>query len=832
MTADAEDLAARGVALANAGRYTMAQKVLKDAWETAAAAGDDDLTARIEGTTAYVIARTGGVEAGLDLCRRARERAGVGETTRAILAGQMGALELERGALASAVDWLTQGIEGLAGADGQAVRSANVRMNRSIALMQQGALDAAVADLQWAEAVFRSEGRHVEASLTVHNRGYVAMLAGDLVEALRVMGSVREPIDDTSDVWAGINELDHAEVLREAGLVTEAERSLEAVARTFGRARAPGERARAEYQLARSLLNHDPARAAEVAAASARRYRRLGSDAWAARAEGLHLRARLARGRIDRSGARPTAGRRPPRTLVDEVVRRLRRIGFDHDATALRLAQVLGDVRRDGSSPSRAPRVGPEAPLEVQVLAHEVAAERARAAGREHQARRRAAAGIDLLERSLQRGASLEQQGPIGMQGLGLIGIGLTSAVTSRDPAVVFEWSERSRHLNAQVVPLRPPRDPEVAAHLAEIRRLRLADPGSDAAADARAASLLDRARAQLWAGAASDDTHARVGLDHARERLADGDALFCYVFDGKRLVALVVTATSVRLVDLDWARVSALLDGLRADLDVSASVRNAPMARIVQESLSERLADLSRALVEPLAASVPGVGRIVVTVPGVLAGLPWAMLPALRGVPLTIASSVSRWVADTSVPRAHPLRAAFAAGPYVARAGEEVTRGAAAWKRPITLRGDTATVAAVTDAASRSDVLHVAAHGRHAADNPLFSGIELADGTLFGYDVDLIPDVPTTVILSACEVGRSSVRWGEEAVGMTRVWLHAGARCVMAAPVVVADDAACELLSAVHAGLAAGDAPANALARAQESTGIVAPFHAHGDGF
>ena len=142
------------------------------------------------------------------------------------------------------------------------------------------------------------------------------------------------------------------------------------------------------------------------------------------------------------------------------------------------------------------------------------------------------------------------------------------------------------------------------------------------------------------------------------------------------------------------------------------------------------------------------------------------------------------------------------------------------------------ATVADVTALASRVDVLHVAAHGRHAADNPMFSGLELADGALFGYDIDLIPRVPDTVVLSACEVGRSSVRWGEEALGMTRIWLHAGTRSVIAAPVVVADDNACELLGAVHEGLAAGTAPSVALAEASERTGIVAPFQVHGAGF
>jgi len=147
-------------------------------------------------------------------------------------------------------------------------------------------------------------------------------------------------------------------------------------------------------------------------------------------------------------------------------------------------------------------------------------------------------------------------------------------------------------------------------------------------------------------------------------------------------------------------------------------------------------------------------------------------------------------------------------------------------------VRGASATVDAVADLAAASSVLHIAAHGRHASDNPLFSGLELADGALFGYDIDRIPRLPDTVVLSACEVGRSSVRWGEEALGMTRTWLHAGTRCVIAAPVVVADDVACELLGGVHAGLAAGESPAEALAAASARTGLVTPFECHGSGF
>jgi CHAT domain-containing protein len=130
-------------------------------------------------------------------------------------------------------------------------------------------------------------------------------------------------------------------------------------------------------------------------------------------------------------------------------------------------------------------------------------------------------------------------------------------------------------------------------------------------------------------------------------------------------------------------------------------------------------------------------------------------------------------------------------------------------------LVGSEATAAAVSDLAGRVDVLHVAAHGRHSAENPLFSGLELVDGPWFGYDIDQLTDVPDVVLLSACEVGRSSVRWGEELIGMTAAWLHAGARCVVASPAAVNDAAAHDVLVAMHRGLAAGLDPAAALAEA-----------------
>ncbi|MDF2554517.1 MAG: hypothetical protein K0R60_412 [Microbacterium sp.] len=829
MGATGAQLYERGWHLATRGRFVEARRALATGAARAEDEGDVELGARIAGTTAYVLARLGDVDGGERLCLEALGRKGLSDAAIAQLHGQLGSLALERGLLDEAAGWLDKSIRGLSD---QPVRQANMRMNRSLVDMQRGRLPSAMADLLAAEEAYRAAGMITEADLAVHNRGYTSMLAGDLVSALRTMQSVREPLDDESEMWAAVNELDRAEVLREAGLVTEAERSLSAVSAAFGRHRAPRDRATADYHLARSLLSHDPERAAVVATASARRFGAIGSTGWAVRAEAIGLRARLAVGRIDRTGSPVRLTRRlPSPEKVEQVADALREHGFGTEAEALRLTEALARVRMGRRVPVPVVRVGRRTPLEVGLLAHEMRAAQAAASGREADARRHAAAGLDLLDRTRRAVGSLDLQVSAAMRGAGLITTGLTSALRSGSHAAVFEWSERARAQSGSFVPLRPPPDPELAADLAELRVLRTAHADGEWLLTPRAALLSDRARQRQWSQTAAGELRARVPLGDATAELGEGDLLLTYVFDGIRLAALAVSRGRSELVELDWSAARSALGGLRADLDMAATLVEGPMAMVVRRGLQDRLNTLSSILCAPIGA-LARAERILITAPGVLAGVPWTMLPATRHRPVSIAQSVAAWIRERSRDVPAPATAGFATGPRVARGDEEVSSASAAWGRTEVLAGDDATVATVTALASRVDVLHIAAHGRHAVDNPMFSGLELADGTLFGYDIDLIPDVPDTVVLSACEVGRSSVRWGEEAVGMTRVWLHAGARSVVAAPVVVADDEACELLAAMHEGLAAGAAPSEALAAASERTGIVAPFQVHGAGF
>ena len=96
-------------------------------------------------------------------------------------------------------------------------------------------------------------------------------------------------------------------------------------------------------------------------------------------------------------------------------------------------------------------------------------------------------------------------------------GPGLHSAVRSGRPDVIFEWSERARHLSLQVVPLRPPPDETLADDLAELRMLRADDDRW--LANPRAAELQARARERQWSATGSAAVHERASLERGAGR-------------------------------------------------------------------------------------------------------------------------------------------------------------------------------------------------------------------------------------------------------------------------------------------------------------------------
>ena len=129
--------------------------------------------------------------------------------------------------------------------------------------------------------------------------------------------------------------------------------------------------------------------------------------------------------------------------------------------------------------------------------------------------------------------------------------------------------------------------------------------------------------------------------------------------------------------------------------------------------------------------------------------------------------------------------------------------------------------------------IVHLAAHGRHEPDNPLFSSVRMADGPLFAHELDAGGGAPELVVLSCCEVGRASVRPGGEALGFASVLLRGGVGCVVAALAPVSDEVALSVMTRVHALLSGGHPVAEALATATaegyEVDGVMVPLVSFG---
>lgn len=126
------------------------------------------------------------------------------------------------------------------------------------------------------------------------------------------------------------------------------------------------------------------------------------------------------------------------------------------------------------------------------------------------------------------------------------------------------------------------------------------------------------------------------------------------------------------------------------------------------------------------------------------------------------------------------------------------------------------ATRAAVAGAASRHGVLHLAAHGEARLDRPMFAHIKLADGQLSTVDVLNLELEGALVVLSACETGRAVVTGGDEVVGLSRGFLHAGARTLIQSLWRVEDRSTASLMQGFYRGLHGGRPPAAALRESQ----------------
>jgi tetratricopeptide (TPR) repeat protein len=755
------------------------------------------------------------LDAARDLAVRAQD-----DSMLAVVQGHRGLQLMRMGELGRARRELDAALAGITD-DGDLLP---VLINRGWLGLETGELDVAVHDLERGRLLARTVGEHAVELMAEHNLGYARFLAGDLPAALRTMDSAAR---SAPAEHAGVGLMDKAAVLYEAGLLSEAADALGRAAAVLAETRAWRDLIDAQIGQARCLVGLG--RYQEALALARRvqaRSRRAGHDLLALRAGLIMIDAR--HGLLVDAGASSRGFLRLAHDAAQLAVRARELPGADRMAVDLEL--VAAEAAARGGVPGAAAerlRHLPQASglsLGTQLRAQVVRALSAYAEGDRRRGLAAVRKGHRLLAQQRQRLGAVEAVTAASAHGIRLQAVDLDAALRSGRAEAVFDAVERGRATFAGSGRVRPPQDPEMAALVGAARRLaeraRQLDGGPGAALEqARlrrdARRLQSQARERSWHADGDADVPRPTSARMLRRTLAatgsDRTVLDLVMVAG-RVCAVRVDARTVQLLDLaPLAQTLEHVRRVRADLQV---LTNPLLPQPLRATASHSLARGLTWLDDTLLRGADVVGPAYLAARDRLVSVPWSLLPSRRSV----STVVNSWVTTSDV-RWEARDALAVAGPGLRHAGVEAAEVARAWgRRARVLSGVGATSAVVADAVEHASVVHLATHGTHEPDNPVFSSVLLADGPLFAHELDGRDLSRSVVILSACDVGSASIRHGGEPLGLTSVLLRMGARAVIASVAPLRDDVAVRVMPVLHAGLRDGLRPGEALARAVDA--------------
>lgn len=806
---------ALGLARRALGDLPGALLALRAAVRTAEAAGRPEPAAEARMSLAFALLERGRVAAAL---READLATGALTGLAAARLRAQRALVLQRsGRLEEALEDFRHTLPELQRA-GDRLWEARLRTNRAVLLADRGNLTEAAQDFVRAGSLYTELGQGLPAADATWGLGFVAARRGDLRTALTCY-------DATADRYAAagvpVPELlvDRAEVLLSAGLVEEAQTCVEtAVQGLRGLLR---HTSLAEAQLLQAqctLAAGDAERARQMATTAEHHLRRQGRRGWSVVARYVGLRAADAAGEPLEPGAAVR--------LADALeAAGWRVLALDARIIAARAALTTGRVGLAETQLRRA-TAARRGTVEQRVRAWYAEALLRQAHGRHRAVTGALRAGLRAVDEHRASLGATELRVHASSHGAELARLGLDAALHDRAAVRVLEWSERFRAGAARLRPVTPPADGELAQLLAQLRQV---------SAQLESALLDGRAVAAIRSRQAALEREVRLSsrrLNGPRQvalEVASVAALQAALTDkAKVLVVYLVHDGALYAVVLDGRRVSLhalgsaeppvrALNAVHFALRRLAAVRSSSRALTAALAAADHAANgLHDALVAPLLRDL-GDRPLVVVPTAALHAVPWALLPALRGRSLVVAPSATVWHRAAGRPATGTCGVGLlVAGPGLPAADAEVRTLAGLHPAATCLLGAAADTESVLTALGRAEWAHVAAHGTLRTDNPLFSALTMADGSLTVYDLERLPQVPGLVALPVCESAVGSVHAGEEVLGLASALLSLGTRTLVATVVPVPDDASRELMLGMHGRLTAGNDVPAALAQAQ----------------
>lgn len=309
------------------------------------------------------------------------------------------------------------------------------------------------------------------------------------------------------------------------------------------------------------------------------------------------------------------------------------------------------------------------------------------------------------------------------------------------------------------------------------------------------------------------------IDTARARELLEDGTLMIVLVTGEERTNVLMLTReqpVAGRTITIERNRLRERITALRKLLDERGE---AAQIRAVA-------GELSSLLFGGEADRIAAAHRIVISPDGPLHQLPFALLWS-KPVVLVPSATVLHELRSRRVARAK--RVPFAgfgnpSGPDLAASAEEVTRIARLFGPDArTFYGTAATAQRVREMSRDAAVVHFACHAVLDERTPLGSALLLAPegnaGKLRAWEIfDTMETDADLVTLSACDSALGREVTGEGLAGLTRAFLSAGARSVVATLWRIEDESARDLMVRFYQQLRDGKPRAEALAAAQQA--------------
>ncbi len=758
---------------------------------------------------------------------------------------------------------------------GEALACATVQTNIAAVLMELHRVDEAITLFEQARATFADNALFTPAAKIDANVGFLHYLSGRYAQAVSALQRAREEFAGRGQMLEAAKcDADVAEAYRELNLYPEAREACERASRELEAAGVPYERARVALVLASVCMAEGQN---ETALASLEQAERLFA---AHRNSTQGALVRLLRARLLRQDGRRDEAKREASRAARTLTRAGRR-GWAAEARLL-LAEM---AHEDGQNAARLLHAVRNTARATRRGWLESQAERA--LGRHYLSKGQSARGLRHLRDSVQ---ALEQARTlIAPEELHVsflrdklpIYEETVSALVARgrrqDISDALEYVERakSRLLLERVQAALESRAPADNI-LPSPSRERLATLRAELSRSYQKLNVVDESEARRIGAAGTEATSALNALEHEyadalrREELTahnasglfalpdvvptndladclqSNEALLVYYMVDGAICAWVVTRRGVHfrgniagVEDVNHAARRLRYQLQRVGWASELSERHALRFQADAQGVLARLYDLLLRPVADLLAS-----ECLVVVPhAALHGLPFHAFfdgehHALDQWEISYAPSAALWHRgaqnqDSDNAKGvcyNELEALLVSvpSPGIEQVTQEVTRLAQLLPHACVLHGGAATLEAVQARAPHCRLLHLATHALYRADNPLFSGLQLADGWLLARDLYATRLNCDLATLSACQTGVTQVASGDELFGLVRGFLAAGVRTVAASLWPADDQATAALMQEFYDRLLQGQSKAAALRGAQQAiqTQFPHPYH------